>query len=230
MNGRKTGYSKQFAIKTSLPQDLIVNLPVVTADCSLQTANLFMHSVNFKEILSVTLILFSVIDILGSIPVIIDLRKKAGAINARRATLVSGGMMIAFLYLGKEILKLFGVDVASFAVAGALILFLIGLEMILGRNIFKHDTVHSNATSIVPIAFPMIAGAGTMTTILSLKAAYQEVNIIIAILINLVFIYLVLRSSAWIEGLLGAAGTDVLRKIFGLILIAISIKLFRSTL
>lgn len=189
-----------------------------------------MNTVNFKEILSLTLILFSVIDILGSIPVIIDLRKKAGAINARRATLVSGGMMIAFLYLGKEILKLFGVDVASFAVAGALILFLIGLEMILGRNIFKHDTVHSNATSIVPIAFPMIAGAGTMTTILSLKAAYQEVNIIIAILLNLVFIYLVLRSSAWIEKLLGAAGTDVLRKIFGLILIAISIKLFRSTL
>ena len=189
-----------------------------------------MYSFNIKEVVSVTLILFSVIDILGAIPIIIDLRKKAGGINARRATLVSGGLMIAFLYVGKEILKLFGVDVASFAVAGALILFLIGLEMILGRNIFKHDAVHTNATSIVPIAFPMIAGAGTMTTILSLKAAYQEINIIVGILINLVFIYLVLRSSAWIERQLGVAGTDVLRKIFGLILIAISIKLFRSTL
>ena len=185
---------------------------------------------NFKEIVSVTLILFSVIDILGSIPVIIDLRRKAGAINARRATFVSGGLMIAFLYIGKEILRLFGVDVESFAVAGALILFLIGLEMILGRNIFKHDAVHTNATSIVPIAFPMIAGAGTMTTILSLKAAYQEINIIIGILINLIFIYLVLRSSVWIERLLGVAGTDVLRKIFGLILIAISIKLLRSNI
>jgi len=190
----------------------------------------FMYSLNVKEIVSVTLILFSVIDILGSIPVIIDLRKKAGGINARRATLVSGGLMIAFLYVGKEILKLFGVDVASFAVAGALILFLIGLEMILGRNIFKHDAVHSNATSIVPIAFPMIAGAGTMTTILSLKAAYQEINIIFGILINLIVIYFVLRSSAWIERQLGTTGTDVLRKIFGLILIAISIKLFRSML
>lgn len=189
-----------------------------------------MYSFNIKEVISVTLILFSVIDILGAIPIIIDLRKKAGGINARRATLVSGGLMIAFLYVGKEILKLFGVDVASFAVAGALILFLIGLEMILGRNIFKHDAVHTNATSIVPIAFPMIAGAGTMTTILSLKAAYQEINIIVGILINLVFIYLVLHSSAWIERQLGVAGTDVLRKIFGLILIAISIKLFRSTL
>lgn len=191
---------------------------------------IFMYSFNIKEVVSVSLILFSVIDILGAIPIIIDLRKKAGSINARRATLVSGGLMIAFLYVGKEILKLFGVDVASFAVAGALILFLIGLEMILGRNIFKHDAVHTNATSIVPIAFPMIAGAGTMTTILSLKAAYQEINIIVGILINLVFIYLVLRSSAWIERQLGVAGTDVLRKIFGLILIAISIKLFRSTL
>ena len=183
---------------------------------------------NFKEIASITLILFSVIDILGAIPIIIDLRKKAGGIDAGRATLVSGGLMIAFLYLGKEILKLFGVDVASFAVAGALILFLIGLEMILGRTIFKHDTSHTSATSIVPIAFPIIAGAGTMTTILSLKAAYAEINIVAGILINLVFIYLVLRSSVWIEKQIGQAGTDILRKIFGLILISISIKLFRS--
>jgi len=187
-----------------------------------------LEDFNLKEILSVSLILFSVIDILGAIPIIVDIHKKSGGINARRATLVSGGLMVAFLYLGTEILRLFGVDVASFAVAGALILFLIGLEMILGRTIFKHDSVHSNATSIVPIAFPIIAGAGTMTTIISLKAAYQEVNIIISILINLVFIYLVLRSSGWIERKLGAAGMDILRKIFGIILIAIAIKLFRS--
>jgi multiple antibiotic resistance protein len=183
---------------------------------------------NFKELVSVSLILFSVIDILGSIPVIIDIRKKAGHIDALKATLVSAGMMIVFLYIGQEILKLFGVDVASFAVAGGIIIFLIGLEMILGRNIFKHDAVHTSATSIVPIAFPMIAGAGTMTTILSLKAAYNDLTIILAILVNSIFVYLVLRSSVWIEKKLGIAGTDILRKIFGIILVAIAIKLFRS--
>lgn len=184
--------------------------------------------VNFKEILSVSLILFSVIDILGAIPVIIDLRRKAGGLDAVKATLVAGGLMLGFMYIGQEILKLLGVDVASFAVAGALILFLIGLEMILGREIFKHDTVHVSATSIVPVAFPMIAGAGTMTTILSLKAAYHDTSIIVGILINLIFVYVVLRSSEWIERKLGEAGLDILRKVFGLILIAIAIKLFRN--
>ena len=186
--------------------------------------------INLKDIISVTLILFSVIDILGAIPVLIDIRKKAGSIDSTRATIVSGVLMITFLYVGKEILKLFGVDISSFAVAGALIIFLIGLEMTLGRNIFKHDEVHSSATSIVPIAFPIIAGAGTMTTILSLKAAYEEINIIIAILINLVFVYAVLRSSVWIETKLGTVGTDIIRKVFGLILIAISVKLFKTNL
>jgi multiple antibiotic resistance protein len=176
----------------------------------------------FKDILSVALILFSVIDILGAIPVIIDIRQKAGSIDATKATLVAGGLMLAFLYLGKEILKLFGVDIASFAVAGALIIFLIGLEMTLGRN--------SSATSIVPIAFPIIAGAGTMTTILSLKSTYDELTIVAGILINLVFVYAVLRSSVWIETKIGNAGTDVLRKVFGLILIAISVKLFKTNL
>ena len=189
-----------------------------------------MSSLNLKEIISVTLILFSVIDILGSIPVIIDLRKKAGAINARRATLVSGGLMIAFLYVGKEILKLFGVDVASFAVAGALILFLIGLEMILGRNIFKHDTVHSNATSIVPIAFPMIAGAGTLTTLLSLRSEYSVEIILVAILINLAVIYFVIRFIPKIEQMIGDTGINILRKVFGIILLSIAIKLFSKNL
>lgn len=185
---------------------------------------------NFKEIAAVSLILFSVIDILGSIPVVIDLRRKSGGLDAGKATLVAGVLMIAFLYLGKNILKLFGVDVSSFAVAGALILFLIGLEMILGRNIFKHEETHTSATSIVPIAFPIIAGAGTMTTIISLKAAYEEINILAGIFINLIFVYLVLRSSVWIENKLGKVGTDVLRKMFGLILIAIAIKLFKTNL
>lgn len=186
---------------------------------------------NFKDILSVSLILFSVIDILGAIPVIIDLRKKTGHIHAEQATLVSGGIMIAFLYIGKTILNLFGVDINSFAIAGALIIFLIGLEMTLGRNIFKsEDVAAGKAASIVPLAFPVIAGAGTMTTILSLKSQYNELNILVGILLNLVFIYGVLKASIWIEKKLGQVGANVLRKVFGVILLAISIKILKSSL
>jgi multiple antibiotic resistance protein len=185
---------------------------------------------SFKEIISVTIILFSIIDILGSIPVIIDLRKKAGGIHAEQATLVAGTLMIVYLFLGVGILNLFGVDVQSFAVAGALIIFLLGLEMILGRNIFKHETSSSKATSIVPLAFPIIAGAGTMTTIISLKAAYQQENIIVGILLNLVIVYIVLRTSVWIENKLGQTGADILRKVFGMILLAIAIKLIKTNL
>ncbi|MDI9859549.1 MULTISPECIES: MarC family protein [Bacteroidota] len=186
---------------------------------------------NLKEIFSVSLILFSVIDILGSIPVIIDLRKKTGNIHPEQATLVSGGIMIAFLYVGKSILSLFGVDINSFAIAGALIIFLIGLEMILGRNIFKSEEVSgSKAASIVPLAFPIIAGAGTMTTILSLKSQYDEINILIGVFLNLIFIYIVLRSSEWIEKMLGQGGTNVLRKVFGVILLAIAIKIIKTRL
>ena len=191
---------------------------------------------NFKDILSVSLILFSVIDILGAIPVIIDLRKKTGHIHAGQATLVSGGIMIAFLYIGKSILNLFGVDINSFAIAGALIIFLIGLEMTLGRNIFKSqdvaadDSSASKAASIVPLAFPVIAGAGTMTTILSLKSQYDELNILVGILLNLVFIYGVLKASVWIEKKLGQVGANVLRKVFGVILLAISIKILKTSL
>ncbi len=184
----------------------------------------------FKEIISVTIILFSIIDILGSIPVIIDLRKKAGDIHAEQATLVAGILMITYLYLGISILNLFGVDVKSFAVAGALILALIGFEMILGRNIFKHETSTSKATSIVPLAFPIIAGAGTMTTIISLKSTFQEENIIVGILLNLLFVYIVLRTSQQLEKILGSTGVDILRKVFGMILIAISIKLIKTNL
>ncbi|MBO9640594.1 MarC family protein [Siphonobacter aquaeclarae] len=185
---------------------------------------------DLKEVLSVTLVLFSVIDILGAIPIVLDIRKKTGDIHAATTTLVAGGIMIAFLYIGKSILSLFGVDVQSFAVAGALIIFLIGLEMTLGRNIFKNTDIQPKAASIVPLAFPIIAGAGTMTTILSLKAQYDEINILMGILVNLGLIFLVLKSSQWIEKKIGAAGTGILEKIFGVILLAIAIKLFRTNL
>jgi len=189
----------------------------------------------FKEIISVSLILFSVIDVLGAIPVIIDLRRRTGDIHAESATLVAGGIMIAFLYIGEGILKLFGVDVASFAVAGALIIFLIGLEMTLGRDIFKASPALASGkaprtASIVPLAFPILAGAGTMTTILSLKAEFARPNILAGILLNLVFIYGVLRASSWIERKLGSAGAEILRKVFGVILLAIAIKLFKTNL
>ncbi|QHW00991.1 MarC family protein [Spirosoma endbachense] len=186
---------------------------------------------NIKEIASVTLILFSVIDVIGSLPVIIDLRKKVGKIESERATFVSGALMVSFLFVGERLLKLFGVDVASFAVAGALIIFLIGLEMILGRTIFKPDESSTGgATHIVPIAFPLIAGAGTLTTLISLRAEYQTANIIVGIILNLFLIYAVLKSSGWLETRLGSGGLAVLRKIFGIILLAIAIKLFKTNL
>lgn len=188
-----------------------------------------MMKFDLKEILSSSLILFSVIDILGSIPIIIDLRKKNGNIHAEQATLVSGLIMIGFFFAGKLILRFLGVDTNSFAMAGALIIFLIGLEMTLGRNIFKTEELQEGAShSIVPLAFPIIAGAGTMTTLISLKSQFEEENIMVSIFINLIFIYLVLRSSVWIEKKLGNAGTQVLRKVFGVILIAIAIKIFKT--
>lgn len=186
--------------------------------------------VNFKEIISVSLILFSVIDILGSIPVVIDLRKKAGHISSGKATIVAGLIMFAFLFVGNSILKLFGIDVESFAIAGAIIIFLIGMEMILGVDFFKSDPEETKAASIVPLAFPLIAGAGTMTTIVTLKAAYETVNIIIGIVLNLIFVYIVLKSSNWLERKLGKAGFNVLRKVFGIILLSIAIKLFKENI
>ena len=185
---------------------------------------------NFKEIVSVTLILFSVIDIIGSIPVIVDLRQKSGHIQSGKATLVAGVLMIIFLFVGERILSLFGVDVSSFAVAGAIILFILGMEMILGRNFFRHDNVTSGTTSIVPIAFPLIAGAGTMTTLITLRAAYAIPNILVGVIVNLFFVFMVLKSSVWLENKLGTAGVDVLRTVFGIILLAISIKLFKANL
>ncbi|UCS95147.1 MarC family protein [Echinicola marina] len=186
---------------------------------------------DFKEILSVTLILFSVIDILGSIPIIINLRRKSGHIQSEKATIVAGILMVLFLLLGKNILNLFGIGVDDFAIAGALIIFALGAEMILGIEIFKPDPeADASSTSIVPIAFPLIAGAGTMTTILTLKSEFAQTNIAIGILINLVIVYIVLKSTNWLEKKLGKTGLDVLRRIFGIILLSIAIKIFKTNL
>lgn len=182
-----------------------------------------------KEILSVSLILFSVIDIIGNVPIVINLRKKVGHIQSGKATLVAGAIMILFLFLGETILNLFGIDVGSFAVAGALIMFLIGMEMVLGIELFKSDPEEvTNTASIVPIAFPLIAGPGTMTSLISLRAEYGLYTILIGIAINVVLIYLVLKSSNWLERKLGAAGFNILRKVFGIILLSISIKIFKT--
>ncbi len=186
--------------------------------------------INFKEIASVTLILFSIIDILGSIPIIIDLKKKNGRIESEKATIVAGIIMIVFLFVGKAILNLFGIDVESFAVAGAIIILILGMEMILDRSFFKQDHELNNAASIVPLAFPLIAGAGTLTTILSLKAVYDQTNILIGIIVNLIFVYIVLKSSVWLEKKLGQGGFNILRKVFGIILLSLSVKLLKENL
>jgi multiple antibiotic resistance protein len=182
---------------------------------------------NLQQIFSVTLTLFAVIDIIGSIPIIIQIRQREGQIKAELATIVAGCLMVGFLFVGQSILRLFGVDNESFALAGAVIIFLIGLEMILGIELFKSDLTASTG-SIVPLAFPLIVGAGTMTTLLSLRAAYTVPNILVGILLNLVFVYAVLKTSPWIERKLGKAGEDVLRRVFGVILLAIAIKLFKT--
>ncbi len=183
---------------------------------------------NIKEIISVTLILFSVIDILGNIPVILTLKEQGKKIESGKATLAAGLIMLIFLLAGESILKLIGIDVQSFALAGALVIFIIGLEMILGVTLFKEEESESNSSSIVPLAFPLIAGAGTLTTILSLKAEYEALNIGVGIAVNLLIVYVVLRSSSWIQRKLGKGGASVLRKVFGIILLAIAIKLFKS--
>lgn len=183
---------------------------------------------NFKEIASASMILFAVIDIIGSIPIVIGLRKKVGHIQSEKATVVAGLLMIAFLFLGKQILDLIGIDVNSFAVAGSLILFFLALEMILGITLYKDDAPETAA--VVPLAFPLIAGAGTMTSILSLRAEYETANIMVAIIINVIFVYIVLKSSGKLERFLGKQGINVIRKIFGVILLAIAVKLFADNI
>lgn len=183
---------------------------------------------SFKETFTATMILFAVIDIVGSIPIIIDLRKKMGHIESGKATIVSVVLMIVFLFIGKEMLNLIGIDVNSFAVAGSFIIFFIALEMILGIQLYKPDSLQTAA--IVPLAFPLIAGAGTLTSILSLRSEYSPINIVIAILINCTVVYGVLKSSTKIERVLGNQGIEVVRKIFGVILLAISVKLFTANI
>ncbi|HTH56955.1 MAG TPA: MarC family protein [Cyclobacteriaceae bacterium] len=183
---------------------------------------------DIKEIFSVTLILFSVIDIIGSVPFIILIKQREGKIQTEKATIISAALMVGFLYLGQSILTLFGLDVASFAVAGAIVIFIVAMEMILGITLIKDDPDAKGSGSIVPLAFPLIAGAGTLTTILSLRAVYEETNVLIGILLNLVFVYIVLRSASWLERVVGKSGFAVLRRVFGMILLAISVKIFKG--
>lgn len=183
-----------------------------------------MMIVNWKDVFTVSMVLFAVIDIVGSIPIIVDLRSKLGHIQSEKASIVALIIMVAFLFVGEEILKLIGIDANSFAVAGSFVLFFLALEMILGIRLYKED--NPSTASIVPIAFPLIAGAGTMTTLLSLRSQYDKINIIIAIAINVVVVYTVLKLSSRIEKLLGNNGLGVIRKVFGVILLAIAVKLF----
>jgi multiple antibiotic resistance protein len=187
-----------------------------------------MHPIIFKEVLSVTMILFAIIDILGAIPVIIQLRQRAGHIESEKASIVVLILMVVFLLVGDKLLDIIGLDVASFAIAGSLVIFIIAMEMILGIHLFKSDDAMASTVSIVPLAFPLIAGAGTMTTLLSLKTQYQTQDIMIGIVINTLFVYLVLKNVQWLEKLFGKVGIEILRKAFGIILLAIAIKLFRS--
>jgi multiple antibiotic resistance protein len=180
-----------------------------------------------KAILTVTFTLFAIIDIIGSVPILITLKEKMGGMREFRATLISGGLMILFLFLGEPFLQLLGLDVRSFAVGGSIVIFILGLEMVLGLEFFKSEK-DMKAATVVPIAFPLIAGSGTLTTIMSLKANYGETTILIAILLNLIIVYVVLKSLGSIARLLGPAGLIAVRKFFGVILLAIAVKIFAT--
>lgn len=182
---------------------------------------------NAKALLTVTFTLFAIIDIIGSIPVLISLKAKMGEIRATKATLISGGLMILFLFTGEPFLNLLGLDVRSFAVGGSIVIFILGLEMVLGLEFFKSEK-DVRAATVVPIAFPLIAGSGTLTTIISLKANYTQTTVFLAILINLVIVYGVLKSLNVLERMLGPAGLIAVRKFFGVVLLAIAVKIFAS--
>lgn len=185
---------------------------------------------NLKEIFTAFMVLFAVIDIVGSIPIIIDLRKKVGHIESGKASFIAGAIMIVFLFLGKEILSLIGIGVNSFAVAGSFILFFIALEMILGITLYKEEENTSMTASVFPLAFPLIAGPGSLTTLLSIRAEYRIENIIIGVILNVIVIFIVLKTSKRIEKLIGANGISIIRKVFGVILLAIAVKLFTSNI
>jgi multiple antibiotic resistance protein len=184
-----------------------------------------MH-VRLIEIFASFMVLFAIIDIPGSIPIILDIKAKTGDVEPGKTSFVAFGIFMAFLFIGSPLLSVFGIDVSSFAIAGSFIIFLIGMEMVLGIELFKHES--SGGGSIVPIAFPLIAGAGAITTILSLKAEYQTINILIALILNMIIVYFVLRLTSFVERVLGIAGLEILKKVFGIILLSIAIKLFLS--
>jgi multiple antibiotic resistance protein len=183
----------------------------------------------FDQLITVTFTLFAVIDIVGSIPLLISLKEKMGGIKSINATLISGALMIAFLYVGKPFLNVLGLDIRSFAVGGSVVIFLLGLEMVLGHEIFKGDK-DAKSSTMVPIAFPIIAGSGTLTTIMSLKANFEEVYILSGIVVNLVIVFVVLKSLNWIQKGLGEGGLLAVRKFFGVILLAIAVKIFSSNI
>jgi multiple antibiotic resistance protein len=181
---------------------------------------------NFLEIVATFMVLFAIIDIFGSIPVILSIKAKVGDIPAARTTLVAYGIMLLFLFIGEPLLGIFGVDISSFAIAGSIVLLLIGMEMILGIELFKTEPGTSGA--IVPIAFPLIAGAGSITSLLSLRAEYHVVNILVALTLNMVIVFLVLKLTSWFERILGPSGLHIIKKFFGIILLAIAVRLFLS--
>ncbi len=186
-----------------------------------------MH-LNVMEILAAFMVLFAIIDILGSIPIILDVKAKTGNLQPAKTTLIAFVIMLLFHFVGEPLLSVFGVDISSFAIAGSVILFLMGLEMVMGITLFKHEG--GIGGSIVPIAFPLIAGAGSITTLLSLRAEYQSINILIALSLNMIIVYLVLRLTTFFERILGPSGLHIIKKFFGIILLAIAIKLFMSNL
>jgi multiple antibiotic resistance protein len=184
---------------------------------------------DLQQFLTVSFTLFAVIDAIGSIPLLISLKSKMGGIREFRATIISGILMVVFLFVGKPFLALLGVTVSAFAVGGSIVIFLLGLEMVLGHEIFKSDK-DAKAGTVVPVAFPVIAGSGTLTTVMSLRANFEEINILLGILINLVLVYVVLKSLRWIERALGDAGLIAVRKFFGVILLAIAVRIFGSNI
>ena len=186
-----------------------------------------MH-IDLMEIVAAFMVLFAIIDILGSIPIILDIKEKTGALFPMKTTLVAFAIMLLFHFIGEPLLGVFGVDISSFAIAGSVILFLMGLEMVMGITLFKHE--EGGGGAIVPIAFPLIAGAGSITTLLSLRAEYHSINILIALSLNMIIVYLVLRLTTTFERVLGPSGLHILKKFFGIILLAIAIKLFMSNL
>src|SRR5438270_9043618 len=204
-----------------------MTLPFRGQELTFATLTRFMNYSELlsKDLLTVSFTLFAVIDIVGAVPVLISLKTKMGGINEFRATLISGALMVLFLYIGEPFLSLLGLDIKSFAVGGSIVIFILGLEMVLGLEFFKSEN-EVRAATVVPIAFPLIAGSGTLTTIISLKANYDESTVLLGILVNLIIVYLVLKSLSVIERILGPGGLIAVRKFFGVVLLAIAVKIF----